>query len=253
MAEPLIQMDGTGQAAVLSYNVPEPTSYNGQRVVELMYRTHTGFSEEAARALVPPQSLSRRDVRTLTLEDVRRSMLEGFTPDIFPGLGVPAASLRYVDESELSARKYYRSRRLTFADGTGINQWDAYVGVVSWETHNRMWTDEFCPVAYRGYVAPSLNDPFLSAALQSLSPELAFSWLKAGYRLVIDTDASARLRPNWVPFQEGRTQILLIEKLRLTSYLGNYGAGRTLQTFSLLPGEKTKITLKTYQRTSAEA
>ena len=45
-----------------------------------------------------------------------------------------------------------------------------------------------------------------------------------------------------------RPRILLIELCRLTSYLGSYGPGRTLKTLSLLPGEKTRLSIKTYSR-----
>ena len=46
----------------------------------------------------------------------------------------------------------------------------------------------------------------------------------------------------------GRRRLLLIESYRLSSYLGSYGAGRTIKTFSLLPGEKTKISVKSYMK-----
>ncbi len=44
-------------------------------------------------------------------------------------------------------------------------------------------------------------------------------------------------------------KILFFEKLQLSTFLGNYGAGRVIKTFSLFPGEKTKISIKTYQKT----
>lgn len=44
-------------------------------------------------------------------------------------------------------------------------------------------------------------------------------------------------------------KILFFEKLQISTFLGNYGAGRVIKTFSLFPGEKTKISLKTYQKT----
>jgi hypothetical protein len=44
-------------------------------------------------------------------------------------------------------------------------------------------------------------------------------------------------------------KILFFEKLQISSFLGNYGAGRVIKTFSLFPGEKTKISVKTYQKT----
>lgn len=44
-------------------------------------------------------------------------------------------------------------------------------------------------------------------------------------------------------------KILFFEKLQISNFLGNYGAGRVIKTFSLFPGEKTKISIKTYQKT----
>ena len=42
-------------------------------------------------------------------------------------------------------------------------------------------------------------------------------------------------------------RIHIIEEYKTCSFLGDYGAGSTVQTFSLLPGEKTTITIKTYR------
>ena len=35
MSDPIIKLDTNGQAAVISYNVPEPTSYSGRNIIEL--------------------------------------------------------------------------------------------------------------------------------------------------------------------------------------------------------------------------
>ncbi|MBO9600193.1 MAG: hypothetical protein J7559_20530, partial [Cohnella sp.] len=43
-------------------------------------------------------------------------------------------------------------------------------------------------------------------------------------------------------------RIILVESFRLSSFLGNYGAGRTIKTTSLLPGEKTKISIRSYMQ-----
>src|SRR5262249_54731172 len=40
--------------------------------------------------------------------------------------------------------------------------------------------------------------------------------------------------------------LYLVESIRLTSFLGDYGAGRIVKTFSLLPGEKTKISVRSF-------
>ncbi len=44
-------------------------------------------------------------------------------------------------------------------------------------------------------------------------------------------------------------RLLLAESLRLSTFPGMYGAGRTVSTFSLLPGEKVRLSIKTFQKT----
>lgn len=47
-----------------------------------------------------------------------------------------------------------------------------------------------------------------------------------------------------------RARMFLIETLKLTSFPGDYGAGSVIKTFSLLPKEKTKISVKTWKKSS---
>lgn len=57
------------------------------------------------------------------------------------------------------------------------------------------------------------------------------------------------IRPRPRPPERVFPKILFYEKLQISTFLGNYGAGRVIKTFSLFPGEKTKISVKTYQKT----
>ncbi|NEP68991.1 hypothetical protein [Moorena sp. SIO3A5] len=56
------------------------------------------------------------------------------------------------------------------------------------------------------------------------------------------------IRPRPIPDEKISPKILFFEKLQISNFLGNYGAGRVIKTFSLFPGEKTKISIKTYQK-----
>ncbi|MEM6343535.1 MAG: hypothetical protein AAF927_06625 [Bacteroidota bacterium] len=47
---------------------------------------------------------------------------------------------------------------------------------------------------------------------------------------------------------EANPRFVVIEHYRLSSYFGDYGAGRTLANFSLMPGEETSIYLRTFRR-----
>jgi hypothetical protein len=42
-------------------------------------------------------------------------------------------------------------------------------------------------------------------------------------------------------------QFHIMLEMKIASFLGNYGAGKTISTFSLLPGEKTTISIRTYR------
>jgi hypothetical protein len=45
-----------------------------------------------------------------------------------------------------------------------------------------------------------------------------------------------------------KPSLYMIETFRVETFLGNYGAGETVKTFSLLPGEKTTISIKTFKQ-----
>ncbi|WP_149830893.1 hypothetical protein [Streptomyces tailanensis] len=53
------------------------------------------------------------------------------------------------------------------------------------------------------------------------------------------------------PVAQAVPRLALVETWELRSFSGDYGLGRTLQTFSLLPGERTTITMQTWRTEAA--
>jgi hypothetical protein len=51
--------------------------------------------------------------------------------------------------------------------------------------------------------------------------------------------------------QAGVPQIAIVQTWRVSSFLGEYGLGRTLQTFTLLPGEQTTISIDTWSTSTS--
>lgn len=64
-------------------------------------------------------------------------------------------------------------------------------------------------------------------------------------RLSGEQELKFRKRP-----KQATPAIYMVMHMRMASYLGDYGAGQTLKTFSLLPGEATTISVKTYKQLS---
>lgn len=68
-----------------------------------------------------------------------------------------------------------------------------------------------------------------------------------GYRPIIKYNLYRQPTVVYMPQPtRAKPRIIIALHFKMCSYLGDYGAGRTLKTFSLLPGEKTTISVKNY-------
>jgi len=206
--EPMIKLEENGTAPVLSYNVPEPTSYTGRHVIELELAPEW-FTPKAREVPPPPPAQPPSSPGRPSIRDV---------------VMMPEGSL-------LLARRVADAATVA-AGASPSSPGGPNVAL----TRSVIATSD----------PPSLKiDDDQDAAIKSL----------AGYRLARYVDVAGnravRLLPP-VPAQ-ARPRLLLVEVYRLSSYLGTYGAGRVLKTLTLLPGEKTKISIKTYTKTSTES
>ena len=91
------------------------------------------------------------------------------------------------------------------------------------------------------------NIPVSTKSTETAIPYMA-NKIADGFRPVLQTRASGKQGLIFQPRPtKARPAIYLVMKMRMASYLGDYGAGQTLSTFSLLPGEKTTIQIRDYR------
>ena len=92
-------------------------------------------------------------------------------------------------------------------------------------------------------------------ALKGLDLDTFKGFYDAGYHLILRRAFSGTTEYAFVPNPPPTVepQLMLVEEYRLSSFLGSYGVGRTLKSFSLLPGERTKLTIKTSSKTDTAA
>ena len=80
--------------------------------------------------------------------------------------------------------------------------------------------------------------------------------LKAGNALQV-VESFGNYEANVSVFERPKkpdARLFIIEEYKTASFLGDYGAGETVKTFSLLPGEKTTISVKTFkEKTSTQS
>lgn len=93
----------------------------------------------------------------------------------------------------------------------------------------------------------------VSAALSRLEPEEVALALKAGKRIHVYQNLYGNLtyKVQDEP-QKVEPHLYLLEQYQLSTQLGQYGAGRVVKTFSLLPGERAKISVRSFLKTESE-
>lgn len=73
------------------------------------------------------------------------------------------------------------------------------------------------------------------------------SLIQAGYQPIHHSNLFGDLVIDWIPEPPSPTpELAICFHFKVCSFLGDYGAGKTVKTFSLLPGEKTTISIKTF-------
>ena len=209
---PLLELDPDGTPTVLTYSLPEPTTYRGRYIIQLDYPESSFTGKAKAKSI--PDKLSADALLKLqkALEQAYRHGY--FDPVYFPNV------LGGNDEISLQ----------------GIQAALRDLGVV-----DTRYTD---PQIASGNAMLALYKTEFSQAAQTV-----FDQNQGGKRLTFYRDLSGQTHYRFVNYQRAnKPSLLLVEYYRLTSFTGQYGAGRTIKTFSLLPGEKTSIKIRSFRR-----
>jgi hypothetical protein len=209
--EPMIKLDPNPKGVpVLSYNVPEPTSYTGQNFLELDFipkdkKVEDYFKPECFKSKADAENkeisvLMAQDTSTIN-EKVRSVFKNNIANSIFSNATMATGVVKIVED----------------------NAGDTKV----------------------------ISDQKTSSTLSNVTINEVSQQFKAGYKLNIYRTQYGELTSNYIPSKPAviRPRIVLVETYKLSTFLGSYGAGRTIKTFSLLPGEKTKLSVKTYHKT----
>lgn len=210
-AAPMMRLDPAGTAPILSYNVPDATSYHGRNLIELVFPEELfkpALREKPARPAEPPPPPAAKPTAPAAATAPAAPAVKPPLKASLPELRVPLA-MRF---GRLPARLE------TVAGG--------FKATGSGRVSKRL------------------------AALQGDDIDLLRSM---GKRVIVHKNMYGRL--DYTAVQDpprARPRILLVESYRLSSFPTSYGAGKVIKTLTLLPGERTKISIKTFQKTESE-
>ena len=235
MTEPLIKLDDDGQAPLLRYDLPEPTFYYGRNLIDMGFPTDyflplVGKEPELPETNDPDSNdfldwlddVVVRDGIVELGEDRFAASIDRFLNDIV----VPDLDSGPIDPSQ---------------EGPGGSSDPAPRRVARRQSVS--------PAAGAAAGRVAVDVPYRAAV--GLDPVVAAAHLEQGQRPVIVRTATGAATTVYVPIEVDHTPALyLVETHRLSSFRGDYGAGKTLNTSTLNPGERQKIHIETYKNSS---
>ncbi|HEY0081008.1 MAG TPA: hypothetical protein VGB73_20555 [Pyrinomonadaceae bacterium] len=237
--QPIIKLDDKGTASVISYNVPEPTSYTGRNFIELSLGNDFFLPKATQKPVEPkPDASGGKKVGGFTVSQKRLTPTATEAPVVKKVETATVALPK--DEARVTATRGLATEALTAKASPAMALSKGKLQV-NWA--------EAGESAYR----VEANAP-VSKSLVQLTPETVTSMQSQGKVPAIYRNLYGTYDVAFVPQPtEAKPRIVLVETYRLSSYLGRYGAGRTIKTFSLFPGERATISVKTYKKTETEA
>lgn len=269
--KPLVQLDVDGEPAVLNYNVPEPTSYSGRNLIKLDY--DPAIFVELIGATPLPEIPDDEDAAIGVVFDwvankaattlspfVDGAVLStgtssgGGTGGSGAGGGGAGGSGGGVDEPDLDLPKDPQEPKTTTTTRGRVARTRTSAALAAASPAASPATPTSTPTS----TAPRPTLPRSTASMtpiratvESLAPDAVAANLDVGKLPYVIKTATGGLAVTFADVGElPAPGIYLVETYRLSNFLGDYGAGRTVGTFSLLPGEKTKISITTYKNSS---
>ena len=261
-----VKLGDAARAPIISYNVPQPSQYTGRNYLELNLPDDIWTDEARDRRDIKVEpspngenirkvldSLKRMPIGEFgpreTEERIRKSSGE-YTPAAsnLPGVDTASpATLDVINSSAVSDRSDVTTVVSKLASSP-------QVATMIKETPSEFFKLAEMSLALEENQRPtrlSSSTPF-NRLVDELGEETVVQRIRDGYTIREQTDMNGKISWSLVlPAGSAATpRLALAETYRLSNYLGNYGAGRTVQTFSLLPGEQTKIAVKSYTKTT---
>ena len=238
---PLIELDPQGSPVLLSYDVPEPTSFRGRNVIEFDFPVGFFVPQVDPTAVLKAPAVQAKATTPKTAA-AKAAAAPAIAPPNIPLPPVTGLSPVYASDTPINGSEVppTRATEASLTEGRVAGAFSVAQG-----------TGYFDPEVFPNVAAG--NDPFtrfaLMGAIADLDSSAVVAQLTGGNRLAVYRDTSSRFTYKFIPVpQRGIPTLLLVEYYRLSSFPARYGAGRTIKTFSLLPGEKSKIRVSTYRR-----
>lgn len=266
---PLVSFESDGEAAVLDYNVPQTRSYpaTGTTVLDI---PNNWFSPKDSRDIptkrilddLDSEAISRRvtDALNSTTFDPILPIMGGPDPMRNRGVSTAVSNMVRHDDQSQPIRRVRTQLRNEGLDEDTIN---TIIDTIQPEIRgggsgSRSITDGGTIASVASLSQSELLDHIESrdhlstisymTQIRSVRPADIVDQLEKGKLSMLRRTLYGEFELQFVPLpQRPQPRLCLLETYRISNYLGNYGAGRTVETFPLFPGEETTITVESHR------
>lgn len=224
-ADNIIAFDGESSvAATLNYNVPLPGRLRNRRIIELKgVASKDQFNSSSRKPIIDPEdagydSNSRSVRESLALEFyTRAARAAGIRSDVI---------------------QQFRKDQISQLSGTVVHRTASSGSIPRSATSTN---------AER--IKPLVNVDIVQGAELLRNGYLEFiNQLKEGVISLPMANANGQLSGNsQVSYGDASPKFFIIEYYEISSFLGDYGLGKTVRTYSLFPGERVTIRLRTWR------
>ena len=219
-SKPFMELNKSGQAPVLNYNIPQKASFTAYGT-NILHLNEDVFNDRAKEEPVDKlQQIEKIDVKDL-VKAIENDIESGINNSDF-----------ITDLTKLNTNTFLKNLQ----DEKGIP----------------IDTIAEIPVEIPQKQKYSVSNNLKTTITKDLGVDLEYvaNELKQGKSaMVYENFGKFQKKLNFIKRPkagECLPMLFIIEEYKTASYLGDYGAGKTINTFSLLPGEKTTISVKSF-------
>lgn len=230
---PFIKLEDEGQAAILNYNLPQQTAYNAVGYLGLDVDKNL-FKESELRQTTSPTWEQLDQVKELNTEGVQLAIKNENT--LIKNFKQVQSNIK-LEQVKLEALSH-QTLLTNIKTTANLNLTLLKAQVAEKQVADR------APFAVK---APTVNIADLVRG-RLLDEELIAQKINKGYLPVAIKRFSKKDEIIYVPRPKiADPTISIVLHLKMVSFLGNYGAGQTIKSIHLLPGESTTISMRTYK------
>lgn len=239
-AAPFVKLGDGNNAPILNYNLPQKTCYHGNAHFPLAIPASYFKAEYRSLPAANPWAQAAK----LSLEEItnrlRSEILGSASPWFLRGASLIKTRngiVRFLSDT---------GTKVLIADPkpVGENPIDNHLRL-SGEAGQESTTPSSRPRINHLQVVPTLSAEKIIIAGYTLA--YLAQQVKNGLIPELHVDFDRKVKIRFLPRPSVEPRITVVEHYKMCSFLGDYGAGKVVKTFSLLPGETSTISVRSYK------